>query len=103
MPLEAAFPLKFDRERKYEMLDKSLEIEQISEDRWKAQNPQDKTGVIGYLRLVAAYLHLELANTESVSTPPENTYRTIGALVKIDSLALKIEFWKMFKENQNPI
>jgi len=102
MRLEAAFPLKFERERTYEMLDESLEIERILKDRWKVQNPQDKTRVMWDLALVAAYLHPELANTESVSTLPENTYITIGALVKIDSLALKIEFWKMFKENQNP-
>jgi inosine-uridine nucleoside N-ribohydrolase len=98
MPLEAAFPLQFDRERTYEMLDESLEIERILEDRWKVQNPQDTTRVMWDLALVAAYLHPELAVIESVSTPPENTQRAIRAFVKIDAPALEIEFWKIMKE-----
>lgn len=99
MPLEAAFPLKFNREKTYEMLDESLKIEQILEDRWKVQNLQDKTRVMWDLALVAAYLHPELAVIESVSTPPENTQRTIRAFIKIDAPALEIEFWKIIKEN----
>lgn len=99
MPLEAALPLKFDRERTYELLDETLGIERILENRWKVQNPQDKTRVMWDLALVAAYLHPELAVIESVSTPPENTQRTIRAFVKIDAPALEIEFWNILKEN----
>lgn len=100
MPLEAAFPLQFERERTYEMLDESVEIERILEDRWKVQNPQDKTRVMWDLALVAAYLHPELAKIEIVSTPPENSQRAIRAYVKIDAPALESEFWKILKEKQ---
>jgi inosine-uridine nucleoside N-ribohydrolase len=100
MPLEAAFPLQFDREQTCQSLDESLAVEKILKDRWLEQNPQDKTRVMWDLALVEAYLKPHLAKFRTVKTPPENKQRKIQAYVKIDDKALAADFWDVLK-NKN--
>lgn len=97
MCLQAAHPLQFQREDTYNRLNESIEAEKILEDRWREQNPQDKTRVMWDLALVEAYLMPSLAKIETVNTPPENKQRVIKAYVKIDEKAIAEDFWKVLK------
>lgn len=97
MCLQAALPLQFQREDTYNRLDETIEAEKILEDRWREQNPQDKTRVMWDLALVEAYLMPSLAKVETVTTPPENKQREIKAYVKIDEKAIAEDFWKVLK------
>jgi inosine-uridine nucleoside N-ribohydrolase len=98
MPLEAAFPLQFDREATYQRLEESKEIEKILVDRWKEHNPQDKTRIMWDLALVEAYLNPQWSQTKKAKTPPENKQRTIQVYVKIDEKACAEDFWKVLKK-----
>ena len=98
MCLQAARPLQFKRDYTYQKLDESIETEKILEDRWREQNPQDATRVMWDLALVEAYLNPDLAQIETVTTPPENKQRKIMAYTKIDEVALADDFWKMLKD-----
>lgn len=95
--LQTALPLQFTREETYSTLDETIEAEKILEDRWREQNPQDKTRVMWDLALVEAYLNPALVQIEKVTTPPENTQRQIRAYTKIDEKALAEDFWKTLK------
>lgn len=95
--LQTALPLQFKREDTYAKLDEKIEAEKILEDRWREQNPQDASRVMWDLALVEAYLKPDLAKIETVTTPPENTQRSIQAYVKIDEKALTEDFWKVLK------
>jgi purine nucleosidase len=98
MPLEAAFPLRFQREETYARLDNNIRIEKILSDRWKQHNPQDNTRVMWDLALVEAYLFPHLTETRSVSTPPENKQRKVNVYTKIDEKALAEDFWTVLKK-----
>lgn len=98
MPLDAAFPLKFQREETYTRLNEKVEIENILEERWKVHNPEDKTRVMWDLALVEAYLKPHLAEIQQVTTPPENKSRTIGVYTKIDEVKLAADFWEVLKK-----
>jgi hypothetical protein len=75
MPLDAAIALQFDRDQTYANLNEEITIEKILAERWRIQNPQDKSRVMWDLALLAAYLHPELSQMKSVKTPLENTSR----------------------------
>lgn len=97
MPLEAAFPLQFQRDDAYARLDERMPIEKLLESRWREQNPQDASRVIWDLALVEAYLMPHLASIKTVNTPPENNRRRIKAFVRIEAPALAADFWKALK------
>ncbi len=98
MSLEAAYPLQFNREDTYQRLDENHKVEKILENRWREQNPQDKTRIMWDLALVEAYLKPELAKIETASTPPENNQREIRVYAKIDEKALADDFWNVLKK-----
>ena len=98
MCLQTAYPLQFIREETYSRLDETIEAEKILEDRWREQNPQDKTRVMWDLALIEAYLNPALVQMKTVKTPPENKNRKIRAYIKIDEKALADDFWKMLKK-----
>ncbi len=98
MPLEAAFPLQFDREETYDSLNDNIEVEKILADRWREHNPQDKKRVMWDLALVAAYLNPDLSSIETTITPPENVQRSIKVYVKIDEKALEEDFYRVLKK-----
>lgn len=97
MPLEAALPLQFERDDTYARLDERRPVEKLLEDRWREQNPQDATRVMWDLALVEAYLKPDLAEIQTVDTPPENGPRKIRAYVNIDEQALAEDFWRVLK------
>jgi inosine-uridine nucleoside N-ribohydrolase len=97
MPLEAAFPLQFQREDTYGRLDESLPIEKILKARWREHNPGDAKRVMWDLALVEAYLRPDLSRMETVSTPPENKQRTIRVYTSLDEQALSEDFWRVLK------
>jgi len=99
MPLEAAYPLKFQREETYTRLNESIEIEKILEERWKVHNPQDKTRVMWDLALIEAYLKPTQAEIQMVNTPPENKSRMIKVYTKINEKTLAEDFWQVLKNN----
>jgi inosine-uridine nucleoside N-ribohydrolase len=98
MPLEAAFPLKFQREETYSSLDETIEIEKILADRWREHNPQDTQRIMWDLALVEAYLNPEWATVKTVKTPKENKQRKIQVYTKIDEKACAADFWKVLKQ-----
>jgi inosine-uridine nucleoside N-ribohydrolase len=98
MTTTTSFALKFERDETYAALDESVEIEKILADRWRIQNPQDKTRVMWDLALVEAYLHPEWSKIAEVQTPPENHQRLVKVYVEIDAEAMKKEFWRIIKE-----
>lgn len=97
MPLEAARPLQFQREKTYERLDESENIEKLLEDRWREHNPQDASRVMWDLALVEAYLKPEWAKINTVKTPPENTKRKVQVYVHLDEKAMAADFWTVLK------
>ncbi len=98
MTTTTSFALQFDRDETYSKLDESVEIEKILADRWRTQNPQDKTRVMWDLALVEAYLYPELATVSQIMAPPENTQRLVNVYTKIDAKAMQNEFWRIIKE-----
>ena len=98
MTTTTSFALKFDRDTTYQRLDESVEIERILANRWRTQNPQDKTRVMWDLALVEAYLHPEWTRVATVLTPPENTQRPVKVYIKIDEDQMQNEFWRIIKE-----
>jgi len=98
MPLEAAYPLKFQREETYTRLNEHVEIEKILEERWKVHNPQDQIRVMWDLALIEAYLKPHLAEIQEVTTPPENKQRIIKVYTKIDEVRLAEDFWQVLKK-----
>lgn len=98
MPLDTAFPLQFDREETYENTDDTNPIEKILADRWREQNPQDKTRVMWDLALVQAYLLPQHSEMLLVNSPPENKSFTVRIYSKIDRDALVEDFWKVLKQ-----
>lgn len=98
MTTTTSFALKFDRDETYDRLDESVEIERILADRWRIQNPQDKTRVMWDLALVEAYLHPEWSTVATVLAPPENTQRLVKVYVDIDADQMRNEFWRIIKE-----
>lgn len=97
MPLEAAFPLQFQRDNTYQLLNDAGQIEKILADRWREHNPQDKTRIMWDLALVEAYLKPHWASTALVNTPPENKQRTVSVYTKIDEKAMSDDFWKIIQ------
>jgi inosine-uridine nucleoside N-ribohydrolase len=97
MPLEAALPLKFQREDTYAKLDENNGVENILELRWREQNPQDATRVMWDLALVEAYLQPKLSKVQTVKTPPENRQRNIKVYVAIDERSCATDFWRVLK------
>lgn len=98
MSTTTAFALQFKREETYRRLDEKVEIEKILENRWREQNPQDETRVMWDLALVEAYLKPDLAEIQTVTTPPENRQHTVYVYVKIDEKAISDDFWKVLKQ-----
>jgi len=98
MPLETALPLQFDRDDTYAKTDDNVPIEKILADRWREQNPQDKTRVMWDLALVQAYLLPEFSETLLVNSPPENKSFTVRIYSKIDRDALMVDFWRVLKK-----
>lgn len=98
MPLETALPLQFDRDSTYEKTNDNVPIEKILADRWREQNPQDKTRVMWDLALVQAYLLPQFSETLLVNSPPENKSFTVRIFSKIDKDALMEDFWSVLKK-----
>lgn len=98
MPLETALPLKFDRDETYKKTDDNIPIEKILTDRWREQNPQDKTRVMWDLALVQAYLLPQYSETILVNSPPESKTFTVKIFSKIDSKAMMEDFWVVLKK-----
>ncbi len=101
MPLDAAFPLQFDREITYEELDETIPVEKILADRWRIHNPQDKKRIMWDLALVEAYLNPGFAEIVVANTPPENTAGTVKVYTRIDENKLTADFWMTLRANRN--
>jgi inosine-uridine nucleoside N-ribohydrolase len=98
MPLETAFPLQFDRDLTYLKTDDNVPVEKILADRWREQNPQDKTRIMWDLALVQAYILPQYSEKITVNSPPENKTYTVKIFSKIDSQAMTDDFWNVLKK-----
>lgn len=98
MPLETAFPLQYDRDNTYARLNEKIPVEHILENRWREQNPQDKTRVMWDLALVQAYLLPQYAEVLIVNSPPENKTITVKIFSKINKEALVDDFWTSLRK-----
>ncbi len=97
MPLQTAFPMQFKRDQTYNLLDETIPVEKILEDRWKEQNPQDTTRVMWDLALVEAYLRPAYSKISTADTPPENKKRKIKVFTSINKEELDKDFWRVLK------
>lgn len=97
MPLETALPLQFDRDETYRKTDDNIPIEKILADRWREQNPQDKTRIMWDLALVQAYLLPQYSETLLVNSPPESKTFTVKIFSKIEKEALMEDFWEVLR------
>nr|MBI1232472.1 nucleoside hydrolase [Cytophagales bacterium] len=97
MPVEEAFPLRFDRDETYAKLNDDVPLEKILADRWREQNPQDKTRVMWDLALVQAYLRPDLAQILTVNAPPENKKFSVKIFARIDADAMQREFYEVLR------
>jgi hypothetical protein len=100
MPLQAAFPLQFKRDKTFEQLNETIAVEKILEDRWKEHNPQDSIRIMWDLALVEAWLQPAFLHIVTVFTPPENKKRKIKVIARIDRDALFADFWKVMKNTR---
>ncbi|WP_373493084.1 hypothetical protein [Aquiflexum sp.] len=75
----------------------AIPIEKILADRWREQNPQDKTRVMWDLALVQAYLLPQYSETLLVNSPPESQTFTVKIFSKIEKEALMEDFWEVLK------
>lgn len=98
MPLETAFPLQYDRDDTYARLNEKIPVEHILENRWREQNPQDKTRVMWDLALVQAYLLPQYVEVLTVNSPPENKTITVKIFSKINKEALVDDFWASLRK-----
>jgi purine nucleosidase len=101
MPVEEALPLRFDREETYKNLNDLLPLEKMLADRWREQNPQDKTRVMWDLALVQAYLRPDLAQVLTVNAPPENKKFSVKIFARINAEAMEKEFYEVLKRAIN--
>lgn len=98
MPLETAFPLQYDRDDTYARLNEKIPVEHILENRWREQNPQDKTRVMWDLALVQAYLLPQFGEVLTINSPPENKTITVKIFSKINKEALVDDFWIILRK-----
>lgn len=98
MPLETAFPLQYDRDDTYARLNEKIPVEHTLENRWREQNPRDKTRVMWDLALVQAYLLPQYAEVLTVNSPPENKTITVKIFSKINKEALVDDFWTSLRK-----
>lgn len=97
MPVEEALPLRFDRDQTYANLNDDFPLEKMLADRWREQNPQDKTRVMWDLALVQAYLRPDLAEVLTVNAPPENKKFSVKIYARIDAAAMEKEFYEVLR------
>jgi purine nucleosidase len=97
MPVETCIILTFNREDTYSRLDTKYPIENLLKQRWIESNPDDKVRVLWDLALVEAYLSPNLAEVQSVKTPPENHQHNVNVYTKIDKQAMFDKFWNTLR------
>jgi inosine-uridine nucleoside N-ribohydrolase len=97
MPIDIAFPLKFDRDSTYASIDESKKLEHLLKERWESQNPDHKTRILWDLALVQAYLMPGKSRISIVKSPPENKAKTVKVFSYIDVEYFKKEFWNAIK------
>ncbi|WP_114752475.1 nucleoside hydrolase [Pleomorphovibrio marinus] len=98
LPVEEALPLKFDRDETYANLDDDQPLEKMLADRWREQNPQDKTRVMWDLALVQAYLRPDLAEVLTVNAPPENKKFSVKIYARINAPEMEKEFYEVLRK-----
>ncbi len=97
LPVEEALPLRFDRDDTYANLNDDEPLEKMLADRWREQNPQDKTRVMWDLALVQAYLCPDLAEVLTVNAPPENKKFSVKIYARIKAPEMEKEFYEVLR------
>jgi purine nucleosidase len=98
LPVEEALPLKFDRDETYANLNDDQPLEKMLADRWREQNPQDKTRVMWDLALVQAYLRPDLAEVLTVNAPQENKKFSVKIYARINAPEMEKEFYEVLRK-----
>lgn len=101
MTINTALPYKFTRDTVYRTVNEAVPTQGLLKQRWEETNPQDAIRTLWDLALVEAYLMPKSTTILPVSTPPENTKRTIKIYSKLDEKALTDDFWRVVRQLKN--
>ncbi len=97
MPIDVAKPLVFEKNKTYQLLDETVPIEKILEDRWTEHFSNSNERIMWDLALVEAYLRSDYCRIQTVQTPPENTSHSIRIFSELNAVKAQADFWKVLK------
>ena len=98
MPLEVSGQLVFDREDSFTRQQKLGDVGRHLTTKWTRKFSDHDVWTMWDVALVEAVVRPELATTRDVTTPPENTQRTVRVYDSIDAGAMKVDFWSTLAE-----
>jgi len=95
MPANVARPLTFPRDETFSKHEKLGALGQHLTAKWKARFAEFENWVMWDLALVEALLDPSLAQAREVTTPPENTQRTVRLFESINQNAMRKDYWSV--------
>ena len=95
MPTSVARQLRFSRDATFKKHERLGDLGEYLTEKWKARFADSGTWIMWDLTLVQALLHPEFAESEKVTTPPENTQRKVWMYRSIDAEAMQDDYWKV--------
>jgi purine nucleosidase len=98
MPIDAAKPLEFKKEKTFANLNSNIPVEKILEDRWINHFESSQSRIMWDLALVEAYLNPSFSQKTKAFTPFENTKRSIAIFSKINASKAEADFWTILKK-----
>lgn len=95
MPANVAKPLTFPRDDTFAKHEKLDALGAYLTAKWKARFAEFENWVMWDLALVEALLDPSMAQTREVTTPPENTQRTVRLFESINQNAMRKDYWSV--------
>lgn len=95
MPANVARPLTFPRDETFAKHEQLGELGEHLTKKWKARFAEFENWVMWDLALVEALLDPSMAKTRIVTTPPENTQRSIRLFESINVDAMRKDYWSV--------
>ena len=93
MPTSTASRYQFAQDSTFARLDRSGSVGQYLKQRWQSFAPDSRRWTMWDVALLQAYLSPGQATEVEVTTPPENTRRTVWMYTDIDASAMAENFW----------
>ena len=93
MPTSVAGRYQFAQDSTFARLDRSGPVGQYLKQRWQSFAPDSRQWTMWDVALLQAYLSPRQATEIQVTTPPENTRRSVWMYTDIDPQAMAEDFW----------